>query len=60
MGKVTEEVTLPQTAHLLQKDYQWVRSRLLRAGLSGRQIAGRWLADLSSALRMQESVRKRD
>jgi hypothetical protein len=26
----TEEITLPQTAHLLQKDYQWVRARLFR------------------------------
>ena len=43
MSKVTERRghAPPQTAHLLQKDYRWVRSRLLRAELSGRQIAGR-------------------
>jgi hypothetical protein len=54
MTDTTEELTLPQTAHLLHKDYQWVRARLFRGELSGRQIAGRWLVDLSSALRMQE------
>jgi hypothetical protein len=61
MTDTTEELTLPQAAHLLHKDYQWVRSRLFRGELSGRQVAGRWLVDLSSALRMQrESARSRD
>ena len=60
MTNASEEITLPQTAHLLQKDYQWVRPRLFRGELTGRQIAGRSLVDLSSTLRMQESVRTRD
>jgi hypothetical protein len=30
-----------------------VRNRVLRGELTGRQVAGRWLVDLDSALRFQ-------
>lgn len=53
LSKGTEEITLPQAAYLLRKDYQWVRNRILRGELTGRQVAGRWLVDLDSALRFQ-------
>ena len=53
MAKASEEITLPQCAHLLRKDYQWVRSRIMRGELTGRQVAGRWLVDLDSALQFQ-------
>jgi hypothetical protein len=56
MSKATEEITLSQTAHLLHKDYQWVRSRLFRGELTGRQITGRWLVELDSALLLQGTV----
>jgi hypothetical protein len=58
MAKSTEEITLPQAAHLLRKDYQWVRSRIMRGELTGRQVAGRWLVDLDSALRLQAETAK--
>jgi hypothetical protein len=60
MSKATEEITLPQAAHLLRKDPQWVRARVIRGELTGRQIAGRWFVELDSALRLQAQPSERE
>jgi hypothetical protein len=59
MAKVTDEISLPQAAHLIGRDYAVTRDLALRGVLQARQVAGRfWLVERESAERFREQHAK--
>jgi hypothetical protein len=38
-------IPLPLAAQMMRRDPQWIRARVIRGELTGRQIEGRWFLD---------------
>lgn len=54
-----EEITLPQAAHLIGRDYASTRDLALRGVLHARQVAGRyWMVERESAIQFREQNTK--
>ncbi len=59
MGSAIEEITLPQAAHLIGRDYASTRDLALRGVLQARQVAGRyWVVERRSAEQFRDEQAK--